>query len=199
VRVVSMTHDAAELLHAERERLRSLALAVQVYGDGFAGHVAKHAGMLARIALTFHAVTGREHPAERPLEAGSVELAARFMRKAFRHAQALYGDLLGRAGAVTLARAVAASLLADTRLEVSRRDLTRGCHAWRKAEERDRDEAMRFLVDVGWLREEPGEYVKAHATRWAVNPAALERYAEHGERHRQRRREVADAIRGGTE
>jgi hypothetical protein len=199
VRVVSMTHEAAELLHAERERLRSLALAVQVYGDGFAGHVAKHAGMLARIALTFHAVTGREHPADKPLEAGSVELAARFLRKAFRQAQALYGDLLGRDGAVTIARAVAAVLVADKWLDVTRRDLARGCHAWRKADERERDEAMRFLVDVGWLREEAGQYTKAHATRWAVNPAALERFAEHGEQHRQRRREVVEAIRAASD
>lgn len=197
VRVVHMTHEAADLLRTERERLRSLALAVQVYGDGFAGHVAKHAAMLARIALTFHAVTGRAHPAERPLEVASVELAARFMRKAFRHAQALYGDLLGQEGAVSLARAVAAVLLADKREAITRRELTHSCHAWRRAEdERARDEAMQFLCDVGWLREMHGEYIKPHVTRWAINPAVHARFAEHGEQHRQRREEVRRAIRG---
>ena len=197
VLVVRMTDEAANLLHDERERLRSLALAVQVYGDGFAGHVAKHAAMLSRIALVFHAVTGREHPAERPLEVQSVRLASRFMQKAFRHAQALYADLLGQEGAVALARAVAAVLLADRRQEVTRRELTHSCHAWRKADdERLRDEAARFLVDVGWLREEHGGYIKAHVTRWSVNPAVHERFAEHGEQHRERRRQVLEAIRG---
>lgn len=199
VRIVRMTDEAAELLHAERERLRSLALAVQVYGDGFAGHVAKHAAMLARIALVFHAVTGREHPAERRLEVDAVRLATRFMRKALRHAQALYGDLLGQEGAVSLARAVAAVLLADKRQEITRRELVHSCHAWRKSDDdRHRDEAMRFLVDVGWLREEHGDYIKPHVTRWSINPAVHERFAEHGEQHRERRRIVLEAIRGAS-
>lgn len=199
VRVAKMTHEAADLMHAERERLRSLALAVQVYGDGLAGHVAKHAAMLARLALTFHAITGRDHPAERPLEADTVRLASRFMQKALRHGQALYADLLGHDSAVSLARAVAAVLLADRRLEVTRRELVHSCHAWRKADERQRDEAARFLVDVDWLREAPGEYSKAHVTRWTVNPRALELFAEHGERHRERRRLVLSAIRGAPD
>jgi len=200
VRIVTMTHEAAELLRDERERLRSLALAVQVYGDGFAGHVAKHAAMLARIALVFHAVTGRDHPAERPLEVSAVRLAGRFMQKSLRHAQALYGDLLGHEGAVSLARAVAAVLLADKRQEITRRELVHSCHAWRKCDDdRARDEAMRFLVDVGWLREEHGDYIKPYVTRWRINPAAHERFAEHGEQHRERRRLVLAAIRGAAD
>jgi hypothetical protein len=200
VRVVSLAPEAAALLRDERERLRSLALAVQVYGDGFAGHVAKHAAMLARIALVFHAVSGRDHPAERPLEVASVKLAARFMQKALRHAQTLYGDLLGQEGAVSLARAVAAVLLADKRQEITRRELVHSCHAWRKCDDdRHRDEAMRFLVDVGWLREEAGEYSKAHVTRWAINPAVHERFAEHGEQHRERRRVVIEAFRRASD
>lgn len=200
VRVVRLSPDAAEYLRAERERLRSLALAVQVYGDGFAGHVAKHAAMLARVALVFHTVTGRDHPAERPLEVQTVSLASRFIHKAFRHAQALYGDLLGQEGAVSLARAVAAVLLADKRQEITRRELTHSCHAWRRADdERQRDEAMQFLADVGWLREEHGEYIKPHVTRWTVNPAVHERFARFGDEHRERRRQVVQAIRGTSD
>ena len=41
------------------------------------------------------------------------------MRKVLRHAQALYGDLLGQEGAVSLARAVATVLLADKWLEIT--------------------------------------------------------------------------------
>ena len=103
--------------------------------------------------------------------------------------------MLGGEGAVSLARAVAAVLLADKRQEITRRELTHSCHAWRKADDdRQRDEAMRFLVDVGWLHEEHGEYIKPHVTRWSINPAVHDRFAEHGEQHRQRRREVLDAI-----
>jgi hypothetical protein len=93
---------------------------------------------------------------------------------------------------------VAAVLLADKRQEITRRELVHSCHAWRKADdERQRDEAMRFLVDVGWLREEHGEYVKPHVTRWTINPAVHARFAAHGEAHRERRRLVQEAIRGG--
>jgi hypothetical protein len=162
--------------------------------------VAKHAAILARIALVFHAVSGREHPAERPLEVASVKLAARFMQKVLRHAQTLYGDLLGQEGAVSLARAVAAVLLADKRQEITRRELVHSCHAWRKCDDdRHRDEAMRFLVDVGWLREQPGDYAKAHVTRWSINPAVHGRFAEHGEQHRERRKLVLEAIRGASD
>lgn len=72
VRVVRATDEAADLLLEERERLRNLALAVQVYGDGLAGHVAKHSAMVARVALTFHAIAGREDPSLRRLDRKSV-------------------------------------------------------------------------------------------------------------------------------
>lgn len=101
---------------------------------------------------------------------------------------------------MTLARAVAAVLLADKRQQITRRDLARSCHAWRKAhDERTRDEAMQFLCDVGWLKEEHGGYVKPHVTRWSVLPGVHERFAQHGEQHRKRREEVRRAIRGAQD
>lgn len=198
VRVVRLDPEAAELMHVERDRLRQLAQAVEVFGDGFAGHVAKHGGMLARVALVFHCIAcGDTHPADARVSPHTVELALRFMRKAFQHARALYGDVMGYEGAGALARAIAAVLLADRHLEVTRRGLTHSCHAWRKAEdERLRDHAMQFLADMGWVREERGDYTKPHPTRWAVNPAIHERFAEYGDRHRERRALVLEALRG---
>lgn len=199
VRLIRMSGAAEDAMHAERERLRELALAVGVYGDGFAGHVAKHAGMLARLALVFHAVSNASHPADRHLEVDSVEMAARFMAKVFQHARALYTDLMGAGStsAVSLARAVAAVLLADNRQFVTRRELSRSCHAWDRAEtDFVRTEAMQFLEDMGWVREVPGAYQKGYPTKWAINPSAHATFAQVGETHRALRKRVADAIRG---
>jgi hypothetical protein len=200
VRVVSLSHEAATVLRAEMARLRTLALDVEIYGEAFSGHVAKHSGMLARLTLAFHALTLTEqrHPADVPVAASTVAMAGRFMRKVFRHALAVYSDLLGNDSAVTLARAVARFLLAGEYRQIVRRDLMQLCKAWRKADnDRLRDEAMQFLCDMGWVRELDGQYTKGHVTHWAVNPLAQSRYRAYGEEHKERRLRVLEAIKEG--
>jgi hypothetical protein len=181
-------------------RLRKLALDVDIYGEAFAGHVAKHSGMLARITLTFHALTmtdGR-HPGDVPVTASTVALATRFMRKVFRHSLAVYSDLLGNDSAIELARAVGRFLLAGEYRQITRRDLSQNCKAFRKADnERLREEAMQFLIDMAWVRELDGQYAKGHATHWGVNPQAQAVFRAYGEEHKERRRRVLEAIQEG--
>lgn len=197
VRVVSLGSEADQMLRAEMKRLRRLALDVELYGESFAGHVAKHAGMLARITLAFHALslTDGRHPADVPVDGSSVALAIRFMRKVFRHALAVYSDLLGNDTTVELARSVARFLLAGRYQQIARRDLAQSCKAFRKAEnERLREEAMQFLVDMAWVRELDGQYTKSHATHWAVNPTALVAFERYGQEHKERSMRVREAI-----
>jgi hypothetical protein len=197
VRVVSLSSDAAHELKAQIRRLRQLALDVEMYGEAFAGHVAKHAAMLARITLIFHALslTDGRHPGDVPVKVDTVELATRFMRKVFRHSLAVYSDLLGNDTAVVLARAVGRYLLAGEHKQILRRDLTQSCKAWRNADnDRLRDEAMQFLGDMGWVRELDGQYTKGHVTHWEVSPRIHEMFSSYGEEHKERRRRVIEAI-----
>lgn len=199
VRVVSLGPDAAEMLREEMKRLRRLALDVELYGEAFAGHIAKHSGMLARLALTFHALslTDGRHPGDVPVAGSSVALAMRFMRKVFRHSLAIYSDLLGNDSAVELARAVGRFILAGRFQQITRRDLTQNCKAFRKADsDHLRAEAMQFLVDMAWVRELDGQYTKSHATHWAINPAALVAFDAYGQEHKERSRRVREAIVG---
>lgn len=197
-RVVSLSPDAARDLKAEIKRLRQLALDVEMYGEAFSGHVAKHPAMVARLTLIFHALslTDGRHPADVPVQADTVALAIRFMRKAFRHSLAVYSDLIGNDTAIVLARAVARFLLAGEYRQIVRRDLARKSKAWRTADnDRLRDEAMQFLVDMGWLRELDGQYNKGHVTHWAVNPLIHSMFSSYGNEHKERCSRIVDLIR----
>ena len=112
-RFVDMDDEAKQLFSAERDRLRKVVQGCESLSDGFAAHVGKHPGMLARVALTFHAVCSALHPASRRLDGKTMALAIRFMRKAFRHSAALYLDILGGGTGMALARDVARTVLAD--------------------------------------------------------------------------------------
>lgn len=199
VAVVRMTDEAREVFATAATRFRELALACGTFNESLAGHVAKYGAMLARLALTFHAVIIAEEPSSRPVEADTVTLAVRFLDKAFRHARAFYAELGGSDNALALAQAVARFLLADNYPTIERRVLHQRCRAFRDATGDQRDAAMRLLVDCGWCIEVDGAYTRPHATRWAVNPRALERFAADGEAHRQMRKRLLESIQGGSE
>lgn len=196
---VIMSDAAAAAFTAHAARYRELAQACGAYHEGLAGHVAKYGTLLARLSLTFHAATADRHPVEEALRAATVDHAARFLARAFRHARAFYAELGGSDTAWQVARRVAASLLADGVAEVSRRDLIQTCRAFRDATADQQTAAMQLLEDAGWVRTTDAAYAKGHPTRWLVSPAAHARYAPHGEAHRQRRAMVRQALHGGSD
>ena len=88
-------------------------------------------------------------------------------------------------------RAVARFLLSrqpdENAKGLARRDLLRRVHSFRDAEDGTQATAMNQLVDLGWVREVGGGYLKAAPTRYAVNPCAAELFAGMAQRERARR------------
>jgi hypothetical protein len=190
---VRMALDAAALFEQEADALRELTAATADVDEKFAGHVSKHAAMLARVALTFHcAQCYGAHPSTEPLTLATLQTAIRFMRKAYRHAFAIYGAVGGMSPAIELARAVGRRVLATKATVITNRDLIQSVHDWRKAEPYLRTQAAQFLVDVGWLRAqcEPG----STPTSWDVAANVHTQFADEAEREAQRRALVRERI-----
>src|SRR5690606_26883653 len=159
-----------------------------------ASHVGKHAGMLARVALTFHLL---EHNTD-AIEPGTVEAAIQFMRVIRRHAAAMFSGILGQARSLDLTRALARSLLADKASSVGRNDFLQRCKAWRGASDADQRAAVQLLIDANWLV--PDDESRAYGgwphSRWFVNARAHELFADEGERHKKRRAAIRAALLG---
>lgn len=190
---VRMALDAAALFEQEADALRELTAATADVDEKFAGHVSKHAAMLARVALTFHcAQCYGAHPSSEPLTLATLQTATRFMRKAYRHAFAVYGAVGGMSPAIELARAVGRRVLATKATVITNRDLIQSVHDWRKAEPYLRTQAAQFLVDVGWLKAqcEPG----STPTSWDVAANVHTQFADEAEREAQRRALVRERI-----
>jgi hypothetical protein len=199
--IVRLSVDAAEFYEAEERRLRTLTEAAEAVGEGFAAHIAKHPGMLARVALTFHAASDElltdhgltRHPCAANVSAATLQLAVRFMRRAYQHAHAVYGHCLGAGTPMDLAKAMARSILADRLPSFNRREITHRCKPFRGASEWQRGAALTALQDYGWL-EADSILLDAHGARWTVNPRVHEIFATQAEVARQRRETVRAAL-----
>lgn len=123
-----------------------------------------------------------------------MQLAIRFMRRAYQHAYVIYGECLGAGSPMDLARAMARSILADQKESFNRREITHHCKAWRGATEWQRKAALSSLEDLGWIE---GDVVpQLRGGRWLVNPRVHALFASEAEAARERRKQVRDAIRG---
>lgn len=197
-RVVKLSAGASALFEAELLRTRELAVACGAISASLAGHVAKYATFLARVALAFHALESpAQHPAERELSVDTMRLAQRFMARAFLHARAFYRDLTGGDEAFDIAQRVARWLVAaQPPVETVSRAKIMQRGAFGSAGEMVQSAAMRILEDFGWVSPLPGAYQKAHTTWWAVDQRIYELFAGVGEAHRRARALVREAILG---
>jgi hypothetical protein len=160
-------------------------------------HLAKHAGMLARLTLGFHALMVDVHPAEIVVELETVQRADRVLRGLLGHAAAMFDVLGGGATAFDLARQLALSILASELKTPGKNDFLQACRAFRKAEPAEQWAAIELLQDMQWLFPLMTErQYAARPTGWAVNPAVHTTFAAQAAAHRARRREVVAAIRG---
>jgi len=194
---VRLTTEAAELFRARLAELREQVPAMAEVNAAFAAHLAKHPGMIGRLALVLHAAGCDRHPAERGVRAETMTAAIRLARRIGRSAASLYAALGGVDTVATVARAVARTTLADRLPEFTRNDLMQACRPFRDAPEFARDGALRLLEDAGWIAPVEG------ARRWggrvstyAVDPRAHDLYGQHGEAHRARRAKVRAALLG---
>jgi hypothetical protein len=199
--VVRLSGEAAELYASEERRLRLLVESAEAISESFAGHVAKHAGMLARVALTFHAASddllgadGPRHPCAANISGDTMRLAIRFIGRAYQHAYAIYTGCLGGGSAHELARSIALSILADEMHSFNRREISHACRAFRSPNEWQRSEALRTLEDFAWI--EPEDFLpEKHGGRWTVNPRVHELFAAEADRARERRTAVRTSLR----
>lgn len=184
--VVHLSGDAREAFEREQSELHRLTQAYEDAHPSYAAHLAKRAAMLARLALTFHAL---EAPAITDNLAGAtMRRAVLFMRRQERHAMAVYGTMLGSGTGMALAQSIARSILAGDLHSFNRRELTLKCKAYRRADEWTRAAALTLLCDYGWLTTAAGSF--SYGAQWTVDRRVFSLFAEYGEIARQRREAV---------
>jgi hypothetical protein len=164
-------------------------------------HFSKYPTFLLRITLAFHAANivnlasdQARDPAAWSVPLGTIETAARFLKRASQHAVLLYWNRNGGSDAYELAQSIGRAILARGWSTVARRDLIQVVHSFRKAAPELQDTTLRLFVDLGWLRIAEGGYSKATPTRYDVNPLLPNKFAAIAERERERRAVVRDLI-----
>lgn len=199
--IVRLSTAAGDVYETERTRFIALAEAAESFSESLASHVAKYPAILGRLMLTFHAIADDRrlpdgalpHPCVGAVSEATAQLAARFLRKAYRHAHVVHGDLLGAGSPLELAQAIGRTVLADRMDSFNRRTLTHKCRAFRAATEWQRVAALRALEDYGWAIGE--SLLLEHGGRWTVNPAVHAMFEDEAEQARARRELVRETLR----
>lgn len=197
-RYVTLSAEARALFDKEVRTINELVIATEGFSPAYASHLGKHPGMLGEIALTFH-VFGCAAGGQPANEVGAdaMQCAIRYLRKARRHAHALYTSILSSAPAFELASALARSIVAsEVVLTTIGRDwMTQHCQMFKKADNETRLAAVQILEDADWLSAQT--HVKVYggwARGFSVHPKVFEIFAREGEQWRARRAAVRDAI-----
>ena len=202
-RIVRMSPEAERVFLSRRDELRGEAEAFCALNDSLGAHIAKHAGLLGRLMLVFHALDVDGHPADTPVNEATAIRAVGLLRRMATHATSIYTGLAGgSAGGLSIVRAMGLSMLADHPAEVGRTYFTGKCAAYREAPDWARTQAITFLIDAGWLiPDETSRKFQGTASIFFPNPAIYSRFGDKGEAHRERRAAVKRAItesRGGA-
>lgn len=198
--IIRLSPEAREMFESEQKEQRKLTMATEGFAQAYAAHLGKHPGMLAEIALTFHVFNGRGEPGLE-IDGQTMETAIRYMRRVRKHAYHLYSGILSTSPSFELAQALARSIVAsDEPITTIGRDwMTQHCTPFKKADDRQRREAVQFLEDADWL--EAGSGTRGYGgwpSKYAVHGLVFQMFAREGEQHRARRAAVRDAI-GGDE
>lgn len=177
-----------------QEALGSIAPALE-------SHVAKYPTLLLRLALVYHCANianladeRARDPAAWPLPVETLLEAARFLKTASRHALALYAGLSGSSAAFELAREIGRAVLATGGDLTERRVLIQRVRAFRGADPREQDAALRLLIDAGWLRPSQTGYDTARPARFDINPQVRTVFAREAGAEQARRAALREAI-----
>lgn len=181
----------------ETRKIRESIDAVYDLAPALASHLGKHPGMLARVALVFHVIDGRQGDG---IERDTMEQAARFMRTVRKHAAAMFLGILSTAPALEVARGIARAIVADQSRprSIGRNYMTQRCRTFRQAQDLERRLAVQSLEDAHWLAPvaDSRAYGGWGASDWAINPRVFDLFAAEGEAHRDRRQAVRDLMGG---
>lgn len=193
---VRLSSEARAAHEKESTEMRRVCAAFEDSHPALASHIAKRPGMLARLALVFHAIENAHAFELGDVSPEAMTMAIRFLRRQERHAFAAFDVLAQADTGMALARDIARSILASELHEFQRGDLSHACRRFRDAGEPARQAALTVLADCGWIAPQSRLTPFAYGGSWTVNPAAHEHYAEQGAAMRARREYVRERFRG---
>jgi hypothetical protein len=192
---VQLSSGAKSLFKSETKELRRFCMSTEEFAPSYAGHLGKHPGMLAEIALIFHIFWGDAPSAE--ISAETMATAIKYMRRIRQHAFAMYSSVLGATPAYDLAKALGRSMVAsdECTTRINRDWMSNHCAPFKKADDRVRREAVQILEDADWIEAVPGQTTYGGWPRgFNVNDQIFRLFAREGEEWRARREAVRNAI-----
>ena len=191
---ISFNPAAREMFDQEETYKCWLSESVYESSPQLASHLGKHGGLLARTALTFHALCD---PRSHVLTEQTMWLAVQYCRRVAKHAAAMFNGVLGTSPAIALAQSLGRSIVADGPLltTVNRQWMSDHCTEFRKAEDRVKREAVQILEDADWLEQTAGaRSYGGWPTKWHVHDRLSQMFAQQGTEWRARRAAVREAI-----
>jgi hypothetical protein len=129
-------------------------LAQRTSAKRFAEHIDKFPGMLGRFAFAIHVIEAAAHNTDslQYLKPETMEKARRLMSVLYRHSESVYRILDQEAGQVrALVRSAAEAVLSKGWDTFNRGDLTRNATYWQGADNRDAENALDYLIELGKL------------------------------------------------
>jgi hypothetical protein len=100
----------------------------------------------------------------------------------------------GGSEAYELAHEAARAILTRGKPVIERRTLIQTVRAFRKATSELQGDALRLLIDFGWLRQAENGYKKAMHARYDVNPLLAQKFAAIAAGEKERRATVREVI-----
>jgi ADP-ribose pyrophosphatase YjhB (NUDIX family) len=192
---VDIAPAARTLMEDRHAAMRRETNAATGLSDPFAGHLAKHPGLLARVALTMHCIQHGAQATLQPLGAETMAAGSRLLRRLGQHALVMFDTLADRGGALPVARAVGATVVALGLDALTRRDLIHRCRAYRDASEGEQEAALRLLVDAAWLTPvDDGRLYRGRPAQYAVHSQVRVLFAAQGQALRARRMAVRELL-----
>lgn len=192
---IELSPEARQLFDQEDAHKSWLSEALYESSPPLASHLGKHGGMLARVALTFHAIV---EPQSKFISGQTMWNAILFCRHVARHAGAMFDGILSTSTALSLARALGRSIVAEVGAltTIGRQRMSDHCAEFRKEDDdRVKREAVQILEDADWLEQSAGaRSYGGWPTKWTVHERLWNLYSTQGEEWRQRRAAVREAI-----
>ena len=195
-----LSDPAKQMMQDYHNNIRKLA--TRTAAQRFAEHLNKFPGMLGRTAFALHlihAAANDEQPGDL-VEKDTMAMAIRFMRVMYRHSEAVYRILDQEAGDVRgLVVSAAEAILSKSWQTFKRGDLTRNATYWQGADARQSENAIDYLIELGWIADVtppavPGRRGRRSDGMYSVNPEVHSRYKAQRQRITESRAERFKAI-----
>jgi hypothetical protein len=177
-------------------------LATRTAAQRFAEHLNKFPGMLGRAAFALHCIhaAANERQPGGDVSKETMTMAIKFMRVMYRHSESVYRILDEQAGDVQgLVVSAAEAILSKSWKTFKRGDLTRSATYWQGSDNRQTENAIDYLIELGWIMDITPPPIAGKRGRrsdgvYASNPKVFEQFKAHSERIKSQRAERYHAI-----